>query len=81
MHLYNKKNIFILLIFIFCFFPSLLSMASYSDYIWSSTNYLSVPTSSNISVEYTDDASNPLHLECESAILIEQTTRANFILL
>ena len=45
-----------------------------NSYIWSSMQDLAINTSANISGEYTDDMTNPLKLDCGSAILIEQTT-------
>ena len=45
-----------------------------NSYIWSSMQDLAINTSANISEEYTDDMTNPLKLDCGSAILIEQTT-------
>lgn len=45
-----------------------------NSYIWSSMQDLAINTSANISEEYTNDNSNPLDLDCGSAILIEQTT-------
>lgn len=45
-----------------------------NSYIWSSMQDLAISTSANISEEYTNDNSNPLNLDCGSAILIEQTT-------
>ncbi len=81
MNLNKKKLILISFTILTIIFLPIYSLANYSDYTWSSTNYLSIPTSSNISSEYTDDTSNPLNLECESAILIEQTTRSNSILI
>lgn len=81
MNLKRQNIILISLTILTMIFLPVYSSAIYSDYIWNSTNYLSIPTSSNISSEYTDDTSNPLNLECESAILIEQTTRSNPILI
>lgn len=48
--------------------------ASSFGYLWSNANNQSVTASSNITGEYTNDTSNPLNLDCESAILIEQNT-------
>mgnify|MGYP004628052189 FL=1 len=45
-----------------------------NSYIWSSMQDLAINTSANISEEYTNDMTNPLNLDCGSAILIEQTT-------
>ena len=48
--------------------------ANDSIYTWSSPITQAVAASSNITEEYTNDSSNPLNLDCESAILIEQNT-------
>ena len=48
--------------------------ASSLGYLWSNANNQTVTASSNITEEYTNDTSNPLNLDCESAILIEQNT-------
>lgn len=45
-----------------------------NSYTWSSPLSFSLETSSSISPNDTDDASNPLNLECGSCILIEQKT-------
>ena len=62
------NTILLILIFpIYCF-------GNYSSYIWSTNKDLTASVSANITKEYTDDTSNPLNLDCGSAILIEQTT-------
>ncbi len=48
--------------------------ASYLGYSWSNANNKSITASSNLTEEYTNDTSNPLNLDCASAILIEQKT-------
>ena len=48
--------------------------ASSLGYLWSNANNQTITASSNITEEYTNDTSNPLNLDCESAILIEQNT-------
>lgn len=48
--------------------------ASSLGYMWSNANNQTVVASSNFTEEYTNDTSNPLKLDCESAILIEQNT-------
>ena len=48
--------------------------ASTLGYLWSNANNQTVAASSNITKEYTNDTSNPLKLDCASAILIEQKT-------
>ena len=70
----SKKLFVILNIFLLILFFPLSCLANYSNYIWSSNKDITALTSSNISKEYIDDSSNPLKLDCESAILIEQTT-------
>ena len=42
--------------------------------MWSNANNQTVVASSNVTEEYINDTSNPLNLDCESAILIEQNT-------
>ena len=48
--------------------------ASDSIYTWSSPATATLAVANNITEEYTNDTENPLNLECESAILIEQNT-------
>ena len=48
--------------------------ASFLGYMWSNANNQTVVASSNVTEEYINDTSNPLNLDCESAILIEQNT-------
>ena len=56
------------------FITSNICYADYSNYIWSSPNLISSQVSNNLNEEYTNDNSNPLNLDCGSAILIEQHT-------
>ena len=56
------------------FITSNITYADYSNYIWSSPNLISSQVSNNLNEEYTNDNSNPLNLDCGSAILIEQHT-------
>ena len=48
--------------------------ASYSSFVWSTLSPETVEVANNLTEEYTNDTSNPLNLDCESAILIEQHT-------
>ena len=50
------------------------SYADFSGYIWSSPVNQTLAVSNNITEEYINDTSNPLNLDCGSAILIEQNT-------
>ena len=69
-----KKLFFTLNIILFVLFIPLCSLANYSSYIWSTNKDWTASVSANITKEYTDNKSNPLKLDCGSAILIEQTT-------
>lgn len=62
---------FILIILVGVMFP-IKNQAS--SYIWSSMEDIAISTSANLTEEYVNDKSNPLNLDCGSAILIEQTT-------
>ena len=66
-----KEITLTVLIMIFCI---TYSCASYEGYVWSSPANMALQVSSNIGKEYTNDTSNPLNLDCGSAILIEQNT-------
>ena len=68
---YLKITSKILIIFLISFIFQISSFAS--SYIWSTLD-LSMPTSSTLSNENIDDSSNPLNLDCDSAILIEQNS-------
>ena len=69
-----KKIICIFLIEILIIFYSTFCYANDSIYTWSSPATQTMAVSNNITEEYTNDTSNPLNLDCESAILIEQNT-------
>ena len=69
-----KKIISICIIEILIIFCTSYSYADFSGYIWSSPATQAIAVSSNITEEYTNDTSNPLNLDCGSAILIEQNT-------
>ena len=71
---FKKFYFLIILAFVIIFLTSTISFAEISNYIWSSKEGLTALVSSNITPNYTDDTSNPLNLDCGSAILIEQTT-------
>lgn len=68
-----KKIVSILVIIVVTVFSNI-SYASPKEYVWTSMATVATPVANNITEEYTNDTSNPLNLECESAILIEQTT-------
>lgn len=69
-----KKIISIFMIEILIIFYSTFCYANNSIYTWSSPATQTMAVSNNITEEYTNDTSNPLKLDCESAILIEQNT-------
>ena len=69
-----KKIFSIFLIEIIIIFYSTFCYANNSIYTWSSPATQTMAVASNITEEYTNDTSNPLNLDCESAILIEQNT-------
>lgn len=69
-----KKIISILTLEVTIIFCSTYSYANFSGYIWSSPATQAMAVSNNITEEYTNDTSNPLNLDCGSAILIEQNT-------
>ena len=69
-----KKLFFTLNIFMFLLLIPFYCLGSYSSYIWSTNKDWATSVSANITQEYTDNKSNPLNLDCGSAILIEQTT-------
>ena len=69
-----KKIISIFMIEILIIFYSTFCYANDSIYTWSSPATQTMAVSNNITEEYTNDTSNPLNLDCESAILIEQNT-------
>ena len=67
-------NKLLILTFLILFSCTSFCHGNYSSYIWSSPNDFATSVSSNITEEYTNNSSNPLNLDCGSAILIEQTT-------
>ena len=69
-----KKFISIFIIEVLILFYSTFCYADNSIYTWNSRANQALAVSSNITEEYTNDKSNPLNLDCESAILIEQNT-------
>ena len=69
-----RKIISIFMIEILIIFYSTFCYANDSIYTWSSPATQAMAVSNNITEEYTNDTSNPLNLDCESAILIEQNT-------
>lgn len=69
-----KKFISIFIIEVLILFYSTFCYADNSIYTWNSHANQALAVSSNITEEYTNDTSNPLNLDCESAILIEQNT-------
>ena len=69
-----RKIFFTLNIMLLILFFPLYCLGKYTSYIWNSKQDITSLVSSNITKEYTDDSSNPLKLDCGSAILIEQTT-------
>ncbi len=69
MKIFSRFILFMILL-IFCFVN--LCYAEYSNYIWTSPLSTTVNVTNNLGEEYTNDTSNPLNLDCESAILIEQ---------
>jgi len=69
-----KKTVSIFILGILLIFFATYSNADFSGYIWSSPASKTVTVSNNITEEYTNDISNPLKLDCGSAILIEQNT-------
>ena len=70
----NKKIFSILIASVLIFSTPIMCFASYSSYVWSGMEDFTALVSNNITENYTDDSSNPLNLDCGSAILIEQST-------
>lgn len=68
-----KKIFYTFVIFISLISISLYNYNSFSIYTWN-TNQLTETVSATITDEYTNNTSNPLGLDCGSAILIEQHT-------
>ena len=69
-----KKNVSIILIEFLIIIGTSYSYADFSGYIWSNPATQTLAVSNNLTEEYTNDTSNPLNLDCASAILIEQNT-------
>ena len=65
---------FIFIFGILCIFFTTYRNASFLGYIWNSPASEAVTVSNNITEEYINDKTNPLNLDCGSAILIEQNT-------
>jgi D-alanyl-D-alanine carboxypeptidase (penicillin-binding protein 5/6) len=79
MKLNNKKRFFsriasTLIASVLIISAPIMCFAMSSNYVWSSMEDFTALVSNNITASYTDDNSNPLNLDCGSAILIEQTT-------
>ena len=72
--MFKKINKITFSIIIFSFIVSPICLGVYDGYVWSNMSDLSQPVSATVSDNYVDDTSNPLNLDCGSAILIEQTT-------
>ena len=70
----NKKFLSILISSLLIVYTPVMCFASSTSYIWSGIEDYTALVSNNITESYTDDSSNPLELDCGSAILIEQTT-------
>ena len=68
-----KKLFYTFIIFILLISISLYNYKIFSIYTWNNIE-ITEPVSSNLSNEYTNNTSNPLALDCGSAILIEQHT-------
>jgi len=69
-----RKIISIFLIEILIIFYSTFCYADDTMFTWSSPANKTTAVANNLTEEYTNDKSNPLNLECASAILIEQNT-------
>lgn len=70
----KKFSFSLIVITLLISFTPIVCLANYSNYVWSNTSDLTSLVSNNLTTNYTDDTSNPLNLDCGSAILIEQTT-------
>lgn len=72
---YRKQFVFILTLILCLFFQNVYCFAYYigedTEYVWSETTVETAASGG--------EAGDFLDLSCESAILIEQTTRRNFI--
>lgn len=71
---FTKKSFSLLTSLILILFVPVFTFADDSVYVWSSLDEVTSLVSNNITEDYTDDSTNPLDLDCGSAILIEQTT-------
>ena len=69
-----RKIISFFLIEILIIFYSTFCYADDTMFTWSSPANKTTAVANNLTEEYTNDKSNPLNLECASAILIEQNT-------
>lgn len=70
----KKISIILILAVMIIMFCKIYCNAEYLNYVWSSPATAAIAVSSNIGEEYINDTSNPLKLDCGSAILIEQNT-------
>ena len=70
----NKLFLILMLFVITLLYSTSWSYAEFSGFTWSSPTLATINVANNITEEYTNDTSNPLKLDCESAILIEQHT-------
>ena len=69
-----RKIVSVFIIIYLIIFNLTFCYASDSIYTWSNPSAATMALANNITEEYTNDTSNPLKLDCESAILIEQNT-------
>ena len=69
-----RKIVSVFIIIYLIIFNLTFCYASDSIYTWSNPSAATMALANNITEEYTNDTSNPLNLDCESAILIEQNT-------
>ena len=68
-----KKILYTFILFLMLIVIDLYNYSCFGFYIWNNPEIIQT-VSANISKEYIDDISNPLKLDCGSAILIEQHT-------
>ena len=68
------KRVIAILIIVISMLCITYSYADYEGYMWTSPATATATVANNITEEYTNDTSNPLKLDCGSAILIEQNT-------
>ena len=69
-----KKTISLISLILVTIIMPTISLCATENYIWSNSSDLTTAVSNNLDESYTNDSSNPLNLDCGSAILIEQTT-------